>query len=102
MYGYKINRSGLRKFMTSDPQLHRALHSNARKILAVARSLAPVDSGDLRASGRVEDYGVRSVQKGEKRMTVAVVFHSRYAMAQEVRTGFLSGAIGRGKKTPGG
>lgn len=98
MYNYKINRSGLRKMMTSDPQLHRALFSSARQILAVAQSLAPVDTTELRNSGRVEDRGVRPVFSGEPRMTVSVVFHARHAMAQEKRTGFLSGAIGRGRK----
>lgn len=98
MYGYKINRAGLRRMMTSDPQLHRALFTSARQILSIARSLAPVESGQLRASGRVEDLGVKPVASGEPRMTVAVVFHTRYAMAQEKRTGFLSGAIGRGRK----
>jgi hypothetical protein len=98
MYGYKINRSGLRRMMTSDPQLHRAIHSSARQLLAVARSLAAVDTGELRGSGRVEDLGVRPVASGEPRMTVAVVFHARHAMSEEKRTGFLSGAAARGRK----
>lgn len=98
MYNYRINRSGLRRMMSSDSQLHRALHSSARNVLAIARSLAAVDTGELRGSGRVEDLGVRPVQSGEPRMTVAVVFHARHAMAEEKRTGFLSGAIGRGRK----
>jgi hypothetical protein len=98
MYNYRIQRRGLRAMMTSDPQLHRALHSSARQILSIAQSLAPVDTTELRNSGRVEDLGVKGVQSGEPRMTVAVVFHARHAMAQEKRTGFLSGAIGRGRK----
>lgn len=98
MYNYRIQRAGLRKMMTSDPQLHRALFSSARQILSVAQSLAPVDTTALRNSGRVEDLGVKPVVSGEPRMTVAVVFHSRYAMNQEIRTGFVSGAIGRGRR----
>jgi hypothetical protein len=84
--------------MTSDPALHGALFSSARQILSIARSLAPVDTTELRNSGRVEDLGVKPVMSGEPRMTVAVVFHARHAAAQEKRTGFLSGAIGRGRK----
>src|SRR5690242_14893186 len=102
MKNYRINRSGLRKFMTSDPQLHNALLTNARKVLSVARSLAPVDTGELRNSGRVEDLGVRKVKSGEPRMTVAVAFYARHAAAMEQKYGFLSGAAGRGKKTAGG
>lgn len=102
MYNYRINRSGLRKMMTSDAQLHRALFTAGRQILSVARSLAPEDTGKLKESGRVEDLGVKSVKSGEPRMTVAVVFHAPYAAIVEGRTGFLSGAIGRGKKTAGG
>jgi hypothetical protein len=106
MKNYKINRSGLRKMMTSDPQLHRALFTAANKIHAVARSLAPVGKapgdphpGRLRASGRVEDLGVKPVWSGEPRMTVAVTFYAPYAVAMEKKYGFLSGAIGKGPKT---
>lgn len=99
MYDYKIDRSGLGKFMRSDPQLHRALFTAGRQILSVARSLAPVDTGELRNSGRVEDLGVQPVRSGERRMTIAVTFYARHAAAVEARTGFLSGAAGRGPKT---
>lgn len=102
MYAYRINRTGLRRMMTSDPQLQRALFTGAQKVLSVARSLAPVQTGELRASGRVEDLGVKAVKSGEPRMTVAVVFHSRHAAAMEAKYGFLSGAAGRGPKTAGG
>ena len=99
MYNYKINRAGLRKMMTSDPQLHRAMFTAGRQILSVARSLARTDTGELRNSGRVEDLGVRPVRSGEPRMTVAVTFYARHAAAEEARTGFLSGAAGKGPKT---
>lgn len=102
MYGYRIQRAGLRKMMTSDPQLHRALLSSAQGVLAIARGLAAVDTGELRGSGRVEDYGVQRVRSGEPRMTVAVVFYARHAMAEQMRTGFLSGAVGRGSPRASG
>lgn len=94
MYGYKINRTGLRKMMTSDPQLHRALFRAAQGGRAVMQSLTPVDTGELRSSARVEDLGVKPVASGEPRMTVAIVFHAPYAAIVQGRTGFVTGAIG--------
>lgn len=95
---YVIDRSGIRGLMTRHPGIHRQIHQAAQKTLAIARSRAPVKTGELRSSGRVEDLGIQRVFKGEPRMTVAVVFHSRYAMDAEDRTGFLSGSIGRRKR----
>jgi hypothetical protein len=99
---YKINRAGIRKMMTSDPQLHRALFTSARQVLSIARANINDKTGELAASGRVEDRGIKGVQRGERRMTVAVAFYARHAAAYEARTGFLSRAAGRGRKTPGG
>lgn len=84
--------------MRSHPGIHRQLHQAARKSLAIAQSRVPVRTGALRSSGRVEDLGVRPVFQGEPRMTVAVVFHSRYAMDIEMRTGFLSAALGNRRR----
>lgn len=95
MYAYKIRREGLRAMMTTDATLKRAITRSANNLLAIAISLAPEDQGDLKRSGKVYDEGVKPVRAGEPRMTVAVVFNIRYAMAQEMRTGFLSGAAGR-------
>jgi hypothetical protein len=81
--------------MTRHPGIHRQVHSAGKKVLAIAQSRVPVRTGELRSSGRVEDLGVKPVYQGEPRMTVAVVFHSRYAMDIEQKTGFLSGSIGR-------
>lgn len=94
---YRMDRSGIGKMMKSDAGIQRVVHSSARQVLAIARSRAPIKEGDLRASGRVEDLGVEKVFRGEPRMKVAVVFHRRYAMDAEKRTGFLSGAIARGR-----
>jgi hypothetical protein len=98
MYGYKINRSGIRALMTTDAKLKGALMAAARTGVAVARSLTPVDTAALQASGRVEDLGIQGVQSGEPRMTVAVTFGgptAPYAHIVQGRTGFLTGAIGR-------
>lgn len=94
-----MDRSGIGKMMRSHPGIHRQLHVAARKSLGVARSRINSKSGSLAASGRVEDLGIQPVFRGEPRMTVAVVFHARYAMDHEKRTGFLSAAMGRGKPT---
>jgi hypothetical protein len=98
VYGYKINRSGLRSFMTTDARLKGAITAAANTGLTIARSLVPVDTSNLRESGRVEDLGIQRVVSGESRMTVAVVFGGNdagYAGIVQGRTGFLTGAIGR-------
>lgn len=84
--------------MRRHPGIHRQLHQAGKRSLAVMRSRAPVDTGALRASGRVEDAGIQPVFKGEPRMTVRVVFHSRYAMDQQMRTGFMSSGMGKGPR----
>lgn len=94
---YTMDRSGIRGLMTKHPGIHRQLHQAGRKTLAVARSRIHNQSGELARSGRVEDLGIQGVRRGEPRMTVAVVFHSRYAMDHEKRTGFLSAAAGKGR-----
>lgn len=94
---YEMNRSGIRGLMTKHPGIHRQVHAAGRKTLAIARSRIHNQSGSLASSGRVEDLGIRPVKRGEPRMTVAVVFHSRYAMAHEKKTGFLSAAAGKGR-----
>jgi hypothetical protein len=96
---YTMDRSGIGRMMRSDPGIHRVLHSSAKNVLAIARSRATVKTGFNRESGRVEDAGIQRVFRGEPRMTVRVVFHSRYAMDQQARTGFLSGAIAQGRPT---
>ena len=95
---YEMDRSGIRGLMTRHPGIHRQLHSAGRKTLAIARSRINHKTYELSRSGRVEDLGIQRVFKGEPRMTVAVVFHSRYAMDHEDRTGFLSGSVGRRKR----
>lgn len=95
---YVMDRSGIGRMMRSDAGIHRVLLQSANKVKANARSRINNQSGQLANSGRVEDLGVKKVQRGEPRMTVAVVFHSRYAMDHEKRTGFLSGAVGRGRR----
>jgi hypothetical protein len=94
---YTMDRSGIGKMLRSHPQIHRSLHSAAQRTKRIAQSRVPVRTGALRSSGRVEDLGVRPVVAGDPRMTVAVVFHSRYAMDIEKRTGFLSGSLGTSK-----
>jgi hypothetical protein len=94
---YEPDWTGIRGLMTRHPGIHRQVHSAGHKVLAIAQSRVPVDTGALRSSGRVEDAGIQKVFKGEPRMTIRVVFHSRYAMDIEARTGFLSGALGRRK-----
>jgi hypothetical protein len=95
---YKMDRRGIGKMMRSDPAIHRQLLQAGNKVKAVARGRIRNQTGELANSGRVEDLGIQRVQRGEPRMTVAVVFHSRYAMDHEKRTGFLSGAVGRGRR----
>lgn len=94
---YVMDRSGIGKMMKSHPGIHRQLMQAGQKTRAVARSRIRNQTGELARSGRVEDLGIQKVMRGEPRMTVAVVFHSRYAMDHEKRTGFLSGAVGRGR-----
>lgn len=84
--------------MKSDRGIQRVMFQSANKVRAVARSRIRNQTGELANSGRVEDLGVKPVMRGEPRMTVAVTFHSRYAMDHEKRTGFLSGAVGRGRR----
>lgn len=92
---YKMDRSGIGQMMKRAPFIHRKLFEAGNKSLAIAQSRVHVRSGRLRASGRVEDAGVQPVKRGEPRMTIRVVFHSRYAMDQEMRTGFLTAALGK-------
>lgn len=90
-----MDPSGIRGLMTRHPGIHRQLMQAAQKSRAIAQSRVPVKTGALRASIRVEDAGIQPVFRGEPRMTVRVVAHSRYAMDAEMRTGFLSAALGR-------
>lgn len=92
---YKMDRSGIGAMMKRHPGIHRQLHQAAQKSRAIAQSRVPVKTGRLRASIRVEDAGIQPVFQGEPRMTVRVVAHSRYAMDIEMRTGFMSAALGR-------
>lgn len=91
---YEMDRRGIGKMMRSDRGLQRRMFEAANKTLAIARGRIHNESGSLASSGRVEDLGIRPVKLGEPRMTLAVVFHSRYAMDHEKRTGFLSGSVG--------
>jgi len=84
--------------MKKHPGIHRVMLSAGHKTLAIAQSRATVKTGFNRNSGRVEDAGIQPVMRGEPRMTIRVVFHSRYAMDQEKRTGFLSGALGKRRR----
>lgn len=95
---YVMDRSGIGKMLRGHPGIQRVMFQSANKTLAIARSRIHNQSGTLANSGRVEDLGIKPVKRGEPRMTLAVVFHSRYAMDHEKRTGFLSGAVGRGKR----
>lgn len=90
-----MDRSGIGKMMKNHPGIHRQLHSAGHRSLAIARSGINNRSGELSRSGRVEDAGIQPVFKGEPRMTIRIVFHKRYAMDHEKRTGFLSAALGR-------
>lgn len=92
---YRMDRSGIGQMMRRAPFIHQATRQGAQRSLAIARSQAPVRTGALRASGRVENAGIQPVMRGEPRITWRVVFHSRYAMDQEQKTGFLSAALGR-------
>lgn len=92
---YTMDRRGIGKMMKVDPGLHRRLHEVARTRLAISRRRAPRDDGELARSGRVEDLGIQPVFKGERRMTVAVVFHAPYAAIQQRRTGFMNAALGK-------
>jgi hypothetical protein len=94
---YEPDWTGIRGLMTRHPGIHNVVLGAGHKVLRIAQSRVPVRTGELRSSGRVEDLGIRPVKRGEPRMTVAVVFHSRYAMDIEDRTGFLSGSVGRRK-----
>lgn len=94
---YKMDRSGLGKFMRSNPALQRRLHQVAREQRGRMSARAPRSKpgsggrtpGTLASSGRVEDLGIKPVYKGEPRMTVAVVFYAPYAAAVQKRTGFM-------------
>lgn len=92
---YKMDRSGIGKMMRSHPGIHQQLRQAAQKGLRIAQSRVPVDTGELRSSGRVEDAGIQPVFKGEPRMTMRIVFHAPYAAIIERRTGFLSAALGK-------
>jgi hypothetical protein len=98
VYDYKINWSGIRKMMTSDPQLHRATRAGAQQVKSIIDSRVPVDTGELRGSGRIEDRGVKPVFQGEPRMTWAVAYYARHAAAVQGRTGFMNVGLGRGPK----
>lgn len=99
MYNYKINRSGLRAMMTSDPQLQRAVRTGAQQVKSIIDGRVPVDTGELRSSGRIEDRGVKAVVSGEPRMTWAVAYYARHAAAVQARTGFMNAGLGRGPRT---
>lgn len=94
---YTMDRSGIGRMLRGHPGIQRQLFQAGNKTLAVARSRINNKTGNLASTGRVEDLGIKPVFRGEPRMTVAVVFHSRYAMAHEKKTGFLSAAMGKGK-----
>lgn len=94
---YQMDRRGIGAMMKKDAGIARVVHSSAQRVRAIAASRAPVKTGALRSSGRVENAGIQPVVRGESRMTSQVVFHSRYAMDAEKRTGFLSGAIAQGR-----
>lgn len=93
---YRMDRSGIGRMMKSDSGIQRVMFSAGQRVHAIARSRATVVTGFNRNSGRVEDAGIEPVMKGEPRMKVRVTFYSDYAMDQEKRTGFLSGALAQG------
>lgn len=92
-----MDRSGIGRMMKSHAGIARVVHSSTQRVLAIAQSRAAVDTGELRESGRVEGGGVGPVFRGEPRMKFFVTFYARHAMAEEKRTGFLSGAIAQGR-----
>lgn len=96
---YEPDWSGIRQMMKRSPGINHATRQGAQKVLRIAQSRAPVRSGFLKASGRVENAGIQNVKRGESRITWRVVFYAPYAMDIEMKTGFLSGAAGgRGPK----
>lgn len=77
------------------PGTQYALMQAARKGLAAAKGRVPVDTTELRNSGRVEFKGVKKTSGGEPRMVVSIVFHAPHAAAVAKRTGFLIAGLGR-------
>lgn len=59
----------------------------AESILAQARANAPVDEGELAASGHLEDDTT-------DRAVIRVVFDAPHALPVEARVGYLSRALG--------
>jgi hypothetical protein len=90
---YKMDRSGIGQMMKRAPFIDHAVRQGAQRTLAIAQSRARVLTGNNRASGRVENAGIQPVKRGESRITWRVVFYAPYAMDQEMKTGFLSGAL---------
>jgi hypothetical protein len=92
---YTMDRSGIGQMMKRAPFIDHAVRQGAQRTLAIAQSRVPVRTGQLRSSGRTENAGIQPVKRGESRITWRVVFHSRYAMDIEMKTGFLSGSVKR-------
>jgi hypothetical protein len=90
-----MDRSGIGQMMRRAPFINNAVREGAQRTLRVAQSRARVLTGTNRASGRVENAGIQPVMRGEPRITWRVVFYAPYAMDQEMKTGFLSGALRR-------
>ena len=86
---YKPRDNG--RFITAkvDAAVQTAVIQWAEKVLAVAQSIVPVDTGELRASGHVV------VRTDASKAAAAVVFDAPYAVYVEFGTG------ARGEGSPG-
>jgi hypothetical protein len=99
---YTMDRSGrygrspagdyiLRRSPGTQFALTRAAQTTLRRIQA----RVPVESGELRSSGRVEYRGVKKTSGGEPRMVVEVTFYAPHALAVNKRTKFMTAGLGR-------
>jgi hypothetical protein len=98
MYDYKINWSGIKRMLATDAQLSQATQRGAQQVKSIIDSRVPVDTGELRGSGRIENVGVKKPFKGNPRITWAVSYYARHAAAVQGRTGFMNVGLGRGPK----
>ena len=69
-------------------EAHKQLRKLADDILADSQRLVPVDTGKLRDSGHVEDYGI----------VCSVVYDAPYAAYVEVKQPFLTPAATRRRR----
>ena len=82
---FRLDSGGM-KALLNDPGVRAHLTSRMERVLDVARSSAPSDTGEHAASGHIE-------QDTTDRAAVRVVFDADHSLVVEARTGHIARSL---------